>query len=261
MKNLDNYTRPDQTLDYYERPSKKLTSNGKGNTLIVSEDFVSAQTYGDDAHIVVKEGSKTSLNTNGKCSHISVLSPFNSGTTHGIGSRVSSLADKVYLRTMEPYAHAVGAGNHNKLETFGEKAHAINAGKKGISKVSGLDSIACVLGYGGVVQGNDYTNAIVLQWHDELSNRPRVTVGYVGEFHRESNLLIEPNVEYTLDKQGRFIKTEKKTSLMNEAFEEDSNDNKYNQEDLNLSNFEYKQRSLEEKGGRKFRGRVFGSNN
>ena len=98
-------------------------------------------------------------------------------------------------------AHADGksiaSGDSSSAASSGNYSRAASSGDYSSAASSGDQTIAMVAGFRGTAMAGP-DGCIALAWDD--GNRPRITVGYVGEDG------IEPNVAYRCDADGKLVR-------------------------------------------------------
>jgi hypothetical protein len=97
------------------------------------------------------------------------------------------------------YGHAAATGDYGHAAATGDYGHAAATGDSGHAAATGRYGIAAPVGDGTATAGPD--GAVIARWTDN-TDRPRITVGYVGEDG------IEAGVAYRCDENGRLVRGE-----------------------------------------------------
>ena len=96
------------------------------------------------------------------------------------------------------YAHSSTAGFKAHSSTAGNYAHSSTAGDYAHSSTAGKNSIAACLGLASKAKAGE-NGAVIVGWWDDKAERPRVTVGYIGEND------IKADTWYRTDETGALV--------------------------------------------------------
>ena len=128
---------------------------------------------------------------------VNVLMNKDAATT-GYAAHAATTGYAAHAATTGESAHAATTGYAAHAATTGESAHAATTGESAHAATTGKYAIAVALGKGSMVKAGE-NGCVVIRWQD--TDRPRISVGYVGED-------IKANTWYKVDGSGYLVEVQ-----------------------------------------------------
>ena len=142
---------------------------------------------GVNDNIAAASGYASNLAASGSSSHLAAS---------GDSSRLAASGESSNLAASGPYSNLAASGYASRLAASGYASRLAASGAYSNLAASGDYSTVMGAGYFSSASAGP-GGCIALAWHD--GNRPRITIGYVGEGG------IEANVAYRCDKSGKLV--------------------------------------------------------
>jgi hypothetical protein len=172
-------------------------SSGDHSTAASSGDRSMAASSGDYS-MAASSGYYSMAASSGDCSMAASNGDHSMAASSGDHSMAASSGDHSTAASNGYRSMAASSGDYSTAASSGDHSMAASSGDYSTAASSSTNSIAMVAGIGGAVKTGP-NGCLALAWHDVKNNRPRITVGHVGENG------IKPDTWYRLDHDGILI--------------------------------------------------------
>ena len=174
----------------------KIGSSGDSAKIGSSGDYAQIGSSGYYAKIG-SSGDSAKIGSSGDYAQIGSSGYYAKIGSSGYYAKIGSSGDSAKIGSSGDYAQIGSSGYYAKIGSSGHSANIGSSGDSAQIDVSGKRSIAAAVGYNSAGKSNE-GGCLALAWQDKKNNRPRLSVGYVGEN-------IKANTWYKLDSEGNFV--------------------------------------------------------
>jgi len=174
----------------------QIGSSGYDVHIGSSGRYAKIGSLGGYAHIG-SSGESAKIGSSGDDAKIGSSGDYAQIGSSGYHAKIGSSGDDAKIGSSGRYAQIGSSGGYAKIGSLGDSAKIGSSGDDAQIEILGKRSIAAAVGYNSIGKAGE-DGCLALAWLDKKNDRPRLSVGYVGEN-------IKANIYYKVDSNGNFV--------------------------------------------------------